>query len=71
MCFLGEQHVIEIHFQANSNADFQSSRECEMAHGEGSISPPAVACTSHLPMREKVVDASGLMLQPETVVTPY
>lgn len=49
----------------------KSASECEMAHGEGSISLPVVPCTSHSPARGRGVDASGLMLQPETIVTPY
>lgn len=61
--------MIEIHFQANSNAvTSRSPSECEMAHGEGSISLPAVVCTFHQPARGRSIDASGLMLQPERII---
>lgn len=64
MSFLGEQHVTEINFQANSNAvTSRSPSECEMARGEGSISLPAVVGTFHQPVRGRSIDASGLMLQ--------
>ena len=69
MSFLGEQHVIEIHFQANSNTvTSRSPSEREMAHGEGSVSLPAVVCTFHQPARGRSIDASGLMLQPERII---
>lgn len=71
MSFLGEQHVLETNFQAKVMLTSKSASECETAHGEGSICLPAVPCTSHSPARGRGIDASGLMLQPETIVTPY
>lgn len=58
--------MIEINFQAHSNAaTFVSPGECETAHGERSVSLPAVVCTCHEPVRGRSIDSSGLVLQPE------
>jgi len=58
MSVLREQQVTEIHFQANSSdVTSRSPSGCEVAHGEGSGSLPAVVCTLHQPARGKSVDA--------------
>lgn len=58
-----------LNFQASNNAvTSRSPSECEVSHGKGSISLPAVVCLFRQPARGRSVDASGLKLQPERII---